>query len=213
MKQVITVLLCVVYLQVTSLSWAGEKVRIGVLELRANEVSEGEARALTDRLRTELFQTGRFEVVEREKMTEILQEQGFQQSGVCNTDVCAVEVGKLIGAEQMVAGSVSRIGQTYSVNLRVLDVEQGVMVRTATEDCSCAIDRVLTETIRHVARHLAGITEVPGLTSRRKSPMKWIAVTLLGGGLVSGALLIQSRQSGGSEEKIAGTILVDVLWP
>ena len=213
MKRLMTILLCAMYLQATSLSWAVEKDYVGVLELTGNGVSAEEVRGLTDRLRIELFQTGRFEVVEREKMQEILQEQGFQQSGACNTDVCAVEVGKLIGAERMVAGSVSRVGQTYSVILRLVDVEREVMVRTATEDCLCLIDRVLTETMRHVARQLAGISEEPVIAPRRKSPMKWIAITLLGGGVVSGALLIQSRQSGGSNEKTTGTILVNVPWP
>ncbi|MBI4532256.1 MAG: DUF2380 domain-containing protein [Candidatus Latescibacteria bacterium] len=212
MRQFTSILLCAVYLHVTSLSWAAEKSRIGVLELRANGVSEEEARGLTDRLRAELHRTGRFEVVEREKMQEILQEQGFQQSGACNTDVCAVEVGKLIGAEQMAAGSVSKIGQIYAVNLRLIDVERGVMVRTATEDCPCPIDRVLTETMQHVAWQLAGVSQAPVLTSR-KSPMKWVVVGLLGSGLVSGALVLQRRQSGGENKKTPGTIRVNVPWP
>ena len=39
-------------------------------------------------------------------MEQILVEQGFQQSG-CTTNECMVEVGKLIGVEKIVSGSIS----------------------------------------------------------------------------------------------------------
>ena len=42
-------------------------------------------------------------------MEDILKEQGFQQTG-CTSDECVVEVGKIIGVQQMVGGSISKVG-------------------------------------------------------------------------------------------------------
>ncbi len=92
---------------------------MAVIPLDAKGVSEIEASVLTERLALELFHTGRFTVLERGKMEEILTEQDFQLTG-CVSEECLVEVGQLLGVEAMMAGSVSRIGETYSVILRLI---------------------------------------------------------------------------------------------
>jgi len=58
---------------------------IGVLDLEANNVDPGEARAITDRLRLYLARTGVFRLIERNQMDDILNELGFQLSGACDT--------------------------------------------------------------------------------------------------------------------------------
>ena len=60
------------------------KINIAVLNLEAPDLAASAQRALSDRLRTELFNTGRFAVMERNKMEEILKEKGFQQTGCTN---------------------------------------------------------------------------------------------------------------------------------
>ena len=107
-------------------------------------------RALTDRLRIELFNTKYFKVIEREMMEEILTEQGFQQTG-CATDECMVRVGKLIGVEQIVGGSISKVGRTYSVSSRIVSVETGKILKGTTYDYKGEIDELLTEGMRMVA--------------------------------------------------------------
>jgi len=47
---------------------------IAVVDFNGNNISDGEVRALTDRLRTELFNTKYFKVIEREMMQEVLKE-------------------------------------------------------------------------------------------------------------------------------------------
>lgn len=130
-----------------------ESITIAVLDLKSAGLSELEAGVLTDRLRTELFRTNFFTVLEREVMNEILNEQGFQQSG-CTSNECAVEVGKLIGVLQMVTGSVAKIGRVFTLNIRLIDVETGKVLNTATEDCQCAIEEVLTNSVNKVAQAL-----------------------------------------------------------
>ncbi|MBA7642539.1 MAG: hypothetical protein GH143_08950 [Calditrichaeota bacterium] len=103
------------------------QTNVAVIPLDAKGVSEIEASVLTERLALELFRTGRFTVLERGKMEDILTEQDFQLTG-CVSEECLVEVGRLLGVEQMMAGSVSRIGNTYSVILRLISAESGAIV-------------------------------------------------------------------------------------
>lgn len=100
---------------------------------------------------------GKFDVIERSRMNDILQEQGFQQSGCTNTE-CAIEAGQLIGVSKIVVGSVDKVGTIYTVDIRMVNVATGKIEKTATEDCQgCTIDNVLLTTIHNVARLLAGL--------------------------------------------------------
>ena len=131
------------------------QTNVAVIPLDAKGVSEIEASVLTERLALELFRTGRFTVLERGKMEDILTEQDFQLTG-CVSEECLVEVGQLLGVEQLVAGSVSRIGETYSVILRLISAESGAIVQMASYDHKGAIDELLSEGMRMVALSIAG---------------------------------------------------------
>jgi len=123
---------------------------IALVDFTGNNVSEGDCRALTDRLRTELFNTKYFKVIEREMMEQILVEQGFQQSG-CTTNECMVEVGKLIGVEKIIGGSVSKIGNIFSISSRIVNVETGEIENTSVYDHTGNIGQLLTEGMRIIA--------------------------------------------------------------
>jgi len=143
------------FLIFVSKSYCDEKVNIAVLELEGAGISNSESRIITSRLRTDLFNTNKFTVVERDAMDEILIEQGFQLTG-CTTDECAVEVGKLLGVRVIVAGEIGKISDLYTISIRAIDVQTGKIIKTATEDCECDIKTVLTISVRNVAQILAG---------------------------------------------------------
>ena len=93
-------------------------------------------------------------MIERGMMEEILNEQGFQQTG-CTSDECIVEVGRLIGVEQIVGGSISKVGRTYSVSARIVSIETGKILKTATYDFRGEIDDLLVSGMRKIAVKLA----------------------------------------------------------
>ena len=132
----------------------GERLNIAVVDLEAYGISETEVQALTNRLRVELFQTGRFSVVERDQMRAILEEQDFQQTG-CTTNECLVEVGQLLNVQQIIAGSISKVGDVFSIEVRVIEVLTGEIVNAAIVDVMGTISDVLTEGIGRAATRLA----------------------------------------------------------
>ena len=107
-------------------SFIFSQTTIAVLDLDINNVSQSDVRALSDRLREELFKTKEYKVLERGLMEEIMKEQGFQQAG-CTSNECIVEVGQLTGVQKMVGGSVSKVGNVYSVSSRIIDIETGAV--------------------------------------------------------------------------------------
>ncbi len=119
------------------------KISVAVLPLEVHGIQEDITITLTDRLRSELLQTNAFDVMERERMEEILAEQGFQQSGACRDEECVVEAGRLLGISHMVAGSLGAIGSMFTLTLRLIDVETGRILLTATDDIPGPIENVL----------------------------------------------------------------------
>ena len=77
---------------------------VAVIDFEPRGITAQEAGTLTDRFSSELNNTNVMRLVERGLVDEILQEQGFQQSG-CTTDECTVEVGALLGVQKMVNGA------------------------------------------------------------------------------------------------------------
>jgi len=131
------------------------QIPIAVIDFDGHGVSQDEVKALTNRFRNEMFKFSNYDMMERAFMEEILDEQGFQMSG-CTSDACVVEVGKLIGVEQMIGGSISKIGDVFSISARIMSIETGQIVKTATYDHVGGIGSLLTSGMYKIAEKLAG---------------------------------------------------------
>jgi TolB-like protein len=109
-----------------SIAAAREKITVAVLDFEPKNVERESAEAITDLLRTELFNTGRFMVVERQKIQKILEEQKFQMSGLTDTDQAA-QIGRLLNVKKIMIGTVNRLGGTHIINTRIVDVQSGLV--------------------------------------------------------------------------------------
>jgi len=129
---------------------------IAVLDFEGIGVSAQEARVLTNRLGTHMVQLGRYQVIERGQMEQILTEQDFQLTG-CTSNECAVEIGQLIGAQQMLAGSFGQLGTVYTIDMRIIDVQTGRILRTTSYDIEGSINRLLSEGLAEAVKRIAGV--------------------------------------------------------
>ena len=157
---------------------SAQAIPVAVMDFDGRGISEIEAAALTDRLRNELFRLGAFEVVERGMMENILTEQDFQLTG-CTSNECLVEVGQLLGAKQIVGGSISKVGGTFTVSARIVDVETGRVLRVSDYDLQGDLDLLLTQGMGAVAARLGAAegTQAPGLPqSMAKPPQQAISM-------------------------------------
>lgn len=149
-----------------SIAQVQDKINIAVIDLDSRGgLSESEIGILTDRLRSMLVRTNAFDVVDRGLMQDILKEQGFQISGCTSMD-CAVEAGKILGMEQMVSGTVGRLGSLYTVDISLINVETSRIMKSLTRDHRGEIEGLIG-IMKSVADELAGVQEKTPVTGGR----------------------------------------------
>jgi len=126
---------------------ANASPRIGIIDFESrisHRYSWNVQVAAADMLTTELVKATNMEVYERERMSAILQEQNFGQSGRVDP-ATAAEIGRLAGLDYIVTGAITEFGMGESggggggikigsqnfvaaVDVRIIDVQSGRIV-------------------------------------------------------------------------------------
>ena len=103
------------------------------LDLVPRGITEDQSAVLTKIFREQIEDIGRVTLIEREKMIQLLATEGTLPRW-CAAEWCAVEVGRLLGAEKVVAGYVEKEGIRFSLGGIVVASESGdVISMTAIE--------------------------------------------------------------------------------
>jgi TolB-like protein len=136
-----------------------DKEPIAVMDLKAEEVSQTVANILSNKLRTELFNSGKYNVLNREDMKAILGEQEFQMSGMCDDMKCMAKIGGALGVVYMVTGSIGKLGETYNLSLKMVDIEKIVNVNMVDETYSGPEDGLFIS-VQNAGRKLIGRTDL-----------------------------------------------------
>jgi curli biogenesis system outer membrane secretion channel CsgG len=95
------------------------------------------AMIIQEKMISGLVNQGFFRVIERQQLEKVLAEQKLQLSGMIDNS-SAVEIGKMLGADGIMVGSITEYGRTIypkarlTVNVRVIEVKTG-LVKWATE--------------------------------------------------------------------------------
>ena len=117
-----------------------EKMKIAVMDFRAGVgVAESEVQGLSDMLINTLYESGKFSIVERSQIEQVLKEQKFQASELTYEQVA--KVGRILGVNSVLIGTVNFLAEhknldgsvtgEYNVDVRAVDVESGEVVTTA----------------------------------------------------------------------------------
>ena len=157
MRSFLLIMSMFIFLNASTANYAQpvEKKTIAVIDLETRgATTTAEAITLTDRLRSILVRTRVFNVVDRGKMQAILQEVGFQQTG-CTSTECAVEMGRILNVQQMIAGSIGKIGSLYTIDIVAIDVESSQINKSFTRDYKGQIEGLIG-IMADIARQLAG---------------------------------------------------------
>jgi len=126
---------------------------IAIIDFEGIGVSTDDAKTLTQRLTSEMIALEVYQVLERSEMKRLLEEQKFQYSG-CVDLKCAVEVGKLLGAKYMVVGNISKLGNAFSVDSRLISVESGESYVSAKYTLQGNIESLLIDGMTSIAHQL-----------------------------------------------------------
>ncbi len=97
-------------------------LRLAVMDLETNGTDASLGRAVADQIRNRVNGAPNVEVIERRQWTQVLAEQNLQLSDRFDP-LTAVGLGRALGIRKMIFGSISRLDTTFTINVRVIDVE------------------------------------------------------------------------------------------
>ncbi|HMO03231.1 MAG TPA: hypothetical protein PKC67_09660 [Kiritimatiellia bacterium] len=114
------------------------------IENRTSEYMD--TKALTDRIRTEVFRSGKAQFVNESRRADLMNEQGFQAANV--TPETQVRIGQQLGAKYMITGSMIEMSQRsprqvrvsktkekyYKLTVEVTDLETGLLAWTTERE-------------------------------------------------------------------------------
>ncbi len=133
-----------------------EKLNVAILDMRAMGVPEHFATLLTEKLRSELFNTGKYNVMNREDMKKVLNEKEFQQSELCDTPDCISQLGNMLGVPKLITGSIGKLGSTYQLTIKLIDTESSKNDKIINTNKKCDEDE-LFKMIEGAARELGNV--------------------------------------------------------
>ncbi len=146
---VAVVLCCELVVAASEIEFYGPKKRVAIadVEVRAPGAPRGLADSIEEMLITSLHQSGRFIVLERSAIDEILKEQRLSLSGVIRPDT-AVKVGELLGTQILVKTVVTEFAEEkigtvqlgpivvsvvkgyVAMDMRIFDANTGVIIES-----------------------------------------------------------------------------------
>ncbi|MEK6794017.1 MAG: CsgG/HfaB family protein [Spirochaetota bacterium] len=159
-----------------------KKVRVGVLDFKANSVAAMETTLVNDIFRNELVDSGKYDVLDRKNMQSIMSEQEFQQTG-CTDSECAVKLGKMLNMEYMINGVLAKTSGKYFLSVEMISVESSKIEKTA---------RVQFESMDKLEKAIVELVE--GLTGEKK-PEDISSYSFYIEGIYAGFLITYGRMS------------------
>lgn len=115
---------------------------------------------LTETLYACAQQSQWFRLVTRDDMAKLLAEHKLQLSELCDSSTRAAEFGRILNAQKMVIGTASRLGSTYQVVLKLIDVETGEVDKAGQASGGGNMD-VLIRLIRQAAADMLRTAAAP----------------------------------------------------
>ena len=150
---------------------------IAILDFEGLDISIQEVQTLTERMRTEIGNTNAVRLIERKAIESIMAEQGLTQSG-CVTDECAAQVGQLLGVQFMINGSIGKIGDSFTIDVKMFSVETGVTERSKNVTYDGDIEGLLVE-MQILAWAIVGLEAPPALKLKRAGDTEKQTVAVL----------------------------------
>jgi hypothetical protein len=123
--------------------FAMAQTTLAVLDLNSlGALTKSEERTLTDRLRLMLLRSGNYKMREQTKLDAALKRAGLHFVA-CITPDCAIKTGKILKVDQLITGSLGKIGDLYTIDLVLVDVAEAQVLKTVTRDYEGKIEGLI----------------------------------------------------------------------
>ncbi len=142
----------------------GKQLRVAVTDFPdLQEVTSDLGRYVAERLTTRLSQNPKFWVIERRRLGQVLAELKFSMSDLVDP-AKAKQLGRMVGVEAIVVGSISELGNVVDLDARVIEIETGKTLPGATVTISK--DQVVAELLQRGRVAAAPSPRAPGVPAQ-----------------------------------------------
>lgn len=133
---------------------------LAVPSINGNNISDAAASTCRNMVETALLKTGQYSVLSYTDMEEILSAQAFTLTG-CTDESCAVEIGELLAAENIVVGELTGLGDQMVLSIRLVNVSTGKTMKAEIQNIESLAD--LQQGAFEASYRLAGLTYIAGV--------------------------------------------------
>jgi hypothetical protein len=117
---------------------------VAVLDFQAaGEQMKGVGESLADLCRDAVLESGRFILIERESIKAILDEEDFASTFDCDDTKCLVDFGKKLRAQKIIHGRVNKVGTSFLITIKILDVSSTEVEGLKTAEVSGGLEQAL----------------------------------------------------------------------
>jgi len=119
-------------------------IRVATFDIDVRKGLEADGAALADRVNTLLATLPKVTIVNRADLKKVADEHKIALSGLVD-NASAVQLGKFVSAQYVIVGGASKIGQTFYVVMKIIDVETTVqLVASAKASVEDGLDMAIT---------------------------------------------------------------------
>jgi hypothetical protein len=122
------------------------KEKLAVMDLKAKHaVKVSLVEGLSVVVRDAIQVHGDYEVLNKDDVEVIAKRTAIRQSLGCDDTKCLIDIGRSLGTKFMVAGAISKFGDSYNISLRLIDTvgENAGVKERVNRDCECAEDELI----------------------------------------------------------------------
>lgn len=130
-----------------------DKPAIAVLDLKARGLEASVAENITDLVTKEVDRVGLFRTVSMEEIKRMLEHEQQKILVGCDDTSCLAEIGGALGVELLVAGGVGKLGDTYLLSLKLIDVRKAGVLSREERTVTGKVEELVTVS-RQAARTL-----------------------------------------------------------
>lgn len=128
--------------------YAQNTIKIAVIDFQTNGIPQFIGSAVSDIITTEIKKDNDIIILERNQIQQIFKERNYQKGGCTNPD-CAIEYGQMLSVDKIIIGSVSKIGDSFTITGKIVEIKSGAIEYMESENCSDI------ESIEPATRYLA----------------------------------------------------------
>lgn len=125
------------------------QLKIAVVEFQSlgfNKEKSFVGKMISEMFTTEVANSEAFKIIERDQLKKVLDEIAVGQSGIIDTSD-ARQLGKILGADAIITGSVMKIEEELRIDSRMIEVKTGVIMSAERKICKEILSDISSKVI------------------------------------------------------------------